>query len=370
MNIQEAREAMRSDMHSYWDSRGVRWEPGFEPSLYINDDPNLGIPYGLAYDALPTMSTEASSGIPAMLSTFIDPQIYEILFAPILVAEALGGEVQKGSWTDTAAMFPVGEVTGEVSSYDDMGSQGVSGYNMNYPNVESYLFHTNITYGDREVAMAAAGRFNIVAEKERAATTNLNRFMNYCYAYGVQGLQNYGTINAPELSVSLTPALKAYGGTTWFSGGVVRATANEIFTDFQTVIGQLIIQGDGQINTRTAMTAIFAATVENALTTTNAFGVSVTELLKKNYPNLKLVSGVQQYGSRTTYNSQGLAAGNLLQIIANDVGGQKAGFCAYNERMRAHRIVPELSSFKQKRTSGTWGSIIRMPLAISSMLGI
>ena len=369
MNFLEAQATLRADL-PVLDERGIRYEPGWEPKIYISDDPSKGMSYKMAYDALPTLSTEANSAIPAWMVTIVDPETYEILFAPIKVAEALGGEVQRGSWEDVAAMFPVVEATGEVSSYDDYSNSGVSGMNMNFPQREAYLFQTVINYGELEVARASKARVNIVSEKDKAAASNLNRFANYTYAFGVQGIQNYGTTNDPNLSASLTPALKAYGGTSWFSGGVVRATANEIFTDIQSIVTQLITQGDGQIDTQTPMTMVFSAVIDNAFTTTNAFNVSVSDLLKKNYPNLTMVSGVQQYGLQTTSNSQGLAGGNLIQIIAQRVAAQKTGFCGYNEKMRAHPIIREMSAFRQKKTSGTWGAIIRMPFAISSMLGV
>jgi hypothetical protein len=74
--------------------------------------------YTLAFDALPTLSTDPNSAIPTMLSTFIDPQRYQILFAP-LKAAVIYGEAQKGDWTQQTAMFPISENTGEVASYGD-----------------------------------------------------------------------------------------------------------------------------------------------------------------------------------------------------------------------------------------------------------
>ena len=249
MNLSEAIATCRADL-SVLDEKGIRYEPGWEPKVYISDDPNKGVSYKMAYDALPTLSTEANSAIPAFMVTIVDPETYEILFAPIKVAEALGGEVQRGSWTTVAAMFPVVEATGEVSSYDDYSNSGVSGMNMNFPQRQPYLFQTVINYGELEVARASEARVNIVAEKEKAAASNLNRFANYTYAFGVQGLENYGTTNNPNLPASLTPALKAYGGTAWFYQGVVRATANKMFTDIQSIVSQLITQGNGQIDTQ------------------------------------------------------------------------------------------------------------------------
>jgi hypothetical protein len=38
--------------------------------------------------------------------------------------------------------------------------------------------------------------------------------------------------------------------------------------------------------------------------------------------------------------------------------------------MRAHRVVPDTSSFRQKMTSGSWGFVNKKPAAFASMLGI
>jgi len=375
MTPQEAVATLRSDLPFLY-SRGIRFgsgienDPAWTPRIYVSDDPDRGCAFDMAMDALPTLTTEANSGVPMLFTNYIDPQPYEVLFAPIKVAEALGGEIQKGSWTDVSAMFPVDEITGETSSYDDYSNAGISGANMNWPQREAYLLQTIIQYGELEVARAGLARWNIVASKERAAASNLARFVNFAYAFGIRGLQNYGTTNDPSLSASLLPAPKALGGTAWIQGGVVKASANEIFTDIQTIITQLINQGDGQIDTQTPMTAVFPAVLDNALTTTNAFNVNVMDLLKKNYPSLKLVSGVQQYGAISASNPQGISGGNLFQIIATEVAGQKAGFCGYNEKMRAHPIIREMSAFRQKKTSGTWGAVLRMPFCIASMYGL
>jgi hypothetical protein len=77
-----------------------------------------------------------------------------------------------------------------------------------------------------------------------------------------------------------------------------------------------------------------------------------------------------QYQQTSTANPQGIAAGILVQLIAKNIDGQDTGFCAFNEKMRAHKIVQATSSFKQKVTAGTWGAVIRMPIAIASMLGV
>jgi hypothetical protein len=43
---------------------------------------------------------------------------------------------------------------------------------------------------------------------------------------------------------------------------------------------------------------------------------------------------------------------------------------AFTEKLRAHPVKVELSSFKQKKSQGTWGAIIYRPILIASMIGI
>ena len=64
------------------------------------------------------------------------------------------------------------------------------------------------------------------------------------------------------------------------------------------------------------------------------------------------------------------SAGNFVQLILDSVQGQKVAYPAYNEKMRAHKIIPDSSSWKQKTTQGTWGVILRMPVGVASMLGV
>jgi hypothetical protein len=62
--------------------------------------------------------------------------------------------------------------------------------------------------------------------------------------------------------------------------------------------------------------------------------------------------------------------GNLVQLIAKELDTQEVAFCAFNEKMRAHTIVRDVSSFKQKKSGGTWGTVLEQPTGIAQMLGV
>lgn len=326
--------------------------------------------YRIAMDAQPVLATAPNSGVPAFLTTLIDPAVYRILFSPTRAAEIFG-ETRKGTWVDQTAMFPVVEAVGEVSSYGDYNENGHASANMNWPQRQSYLFQTVAEYGELEVERAGLGRINWVGEVDGSATTILHRFLNTTYFFGVQGLQNFGLLNDPNLSAALTPATKAYGGVKWVNNGQIVATANEIFADIQALWYQIQSQqANGLVDKNTAMTLGLSPGSELAMTATNSFGVNVSDLLKKNFPNLKIVSAVQYDAAPNTSNPGGIPAGNLVQLIADEIEGQDTGYCAFNEKLRAHPIIRALSSWKKKMTSGSWGAIWRMPMAQSQMVGV
>ena len=363
MNLQEARAKFAAEM-PWVNERGVYFVGG---SSYIPDE--FRRDYTLAMDAQPGLTTDPNSAVPAMLTTYIDPSVYEILFSPTKAAEVLGEE-RKGDWLMDTAMFPVVEETGEVSSYGDYDENGNAGANTNWPQRQSYLFQTIMGYGERELERAGLARINWVSQINRSGANLLNRYMNLTYLFGVQGLQNYGLTNDPNLSAPLTPATKANGGVTWFTaGGSPNASANEVYNDVVALFEALVIANSGLVDKDTKLKLVMSPGSSVALTFTNSFNVNVEDLLKKNFTNLTIVT-VPQYGVQTTANSQGLAAGNLVQLIADDVEGQDTGFCAFSEKLRTHPIIRQLSSFRQKATSGTWGAIIRMPVAIQQMLGV
>ena len=331
--------------------------------------PEMRANVALAMDAVPAAFTAPNSGIPAYLNTLVDPEIFEILFAPNNATKVLK-EVKKGTWLDETAVFPTVEHTGEVSSYGDWSTNGRAGANSNWPARQAYLFQTMKSYGERELERAGLARLNWVAEIDKAAASVMKKFENLCYMFGVAGLQNYGLTNDPNLPAAISPATKAAGnGNVWIYSGNVNATANEIFADIQSLFIQLVTQTQGLVDAKSPMKLTMSPTLETALTTTNSFNVSVNDLIKKNFPNLTIETCVQ-FGALSAANPQGVAAGNLMQLMVDTIEGQDTGYCAYNEKMRAHAVIKGHSSFEQKVTGGVWGAVIRQPFGIAQMIGL
>jgi len=363
MNLQEAIQGWGSDRQQF-EALGAIFP---DVQQYIPD--GYAGNFNIAMDAQPQLMTAPNSGIPAFLTTMIDPSVFEVLFTPTKAAEIFG-EVKKGDWTDQTAMFPVVEHAGEVSSYGDFNNNGHVTVNANWPQRQAYLYQTIEEYGDLELDRAGVAKINWVTELNKSAATIMNRYQNFTYFFGVAGLQNFGALNDPSLQASLTPAPKAGGGNAWVNGnGVVIATANEIFNDILACFYQLVSQSGGLVDNETKVVLALSPGSKLALNQTNSFGLNVYKLLKENFPNIRIVDAVQ-YGARTVGNPQGIVGGNFLQLIAVEIEGQQTGFSAFNEKMRMHRLIPGLSSYSQKITGGTWGTVIRMPIAVVSMIGI
>jgi len=383
-HLSSARAAWQSD-RADWENRGV-----FLPHItaYLPDawkgNPKLAQDemmqmaqdsyggYGhnsMAMDAPPLLFTEPNSAIPALLTTTIDPDVFRILFAPNKAAEALGGEVKRGDWLQDIIYFPVVEATGEVSSYGDYNENGNAGINVGWPARQNYLFQVIKEYGEREVERGGLARINWVAEIDRAAAQTIAKFMNLSYLFGIAGLQNYGLANDPNLSPALTPGVKAAGGTEWILDGRINATANEIYADLEALFYQLVMQTGGLVDTDAQITLLMSPGAQVALTATNSFGVNVRDLVEKNFANIKIVT-VPQYAARGPLMPSGVAAGEWVQMIANEVEGQKFAFPAYSEKMRSHPVIRARSSFSQKVSAGTWGTIMRMPAAAAQMIGV
>jgi hypothetical protein len=317
----------------------------------------------LAMDAAYPLVTSPNSGIPAMLSTYVDPKLIQVLVAPMAVATAVGGEVKKGDWTSTAAMFPMVESTGEVTSYGDYENSGSSGVNVQFPQRQPYHFQVMSNWGELEMARAGLAKIDYASQVNIASALALNKFQNKSYALGVSGLQLYGCLNDPALPADLTPNTKASpnSGTAWvLSDGTINATAVEVQRDISKMFYNLQKRSNGLVETTDKMTLIMSPQSSVAMTITDAFNVNVADILKKTYPNLEIRT-VPEYAT---------ASGEKVQLVLEEYEGQRTWDCAFTEKMRAHAIITAASSYRQKKSAGTWGTIVYRPLFVCGMIGV
>ncbi|MEQ5183171.1 major capsid family protein [Providencia alcalifaciens] len=289
--------------------------------------------------------TTPNAGVLSLFTTYVDPKLIETLVTPMRMAEIFG-ETKKGDWTTQTAHFPVIESTGETSSYGDYSNNGQAGVNVNWPERQPYHYQTIIRLGEREMAMAGAAKIDWSSRKQMAGVLTLNKFQNKSYIYGIDGLKNYGILNDPSALPSIT-------STPWaaMDGEGVYESIRKLYTE-------LIKQTRGHVDKNTPMVLLLSPDQETNLTKTNQYNVNVTDQLSKNFPNLEIRS-IPEFSTD---------AGEVVKLIVREYEGQETLDLSFTEKMRVHAMIPELSSWKQKRSQGTFGCIIYRPMFIASML--
>ena len=297
----------------------------------------------MAMDA--SLLTPPNSGIPVEYTAFLDPAIIRILNAPRR-ARKIVGERKIGDWTTPYVRFTQIEQTGFV--------------NPTFPTRENYVFETTIEYGDRETDIASRAKFNLVSEKQVSAATTIDLAMNRFYFYGVAGLQNFGLLNDPNLPNALTPENGASGQKTWPT-----KTAVERYNDILALVADLSARSKGYIDENSRLKLVISpARSPLLLGTSDLMANSVKALLKEGLPNLEVVVAPEMSTD----------AGEMMMLFADvvdaDDTANKVADLVFSEKMRAGRVVPYLSHFKQKYSAGTFGAVVFQPFAVASMLGI
>lgn len=302
---------------------------------------------GFTMDAQPELVTVANAGIPGFLTNWVDPKLIEVLVAPMKAA-LIYGEEKKGDWTTEDVYFSVIESQGEVSSYGDFSANGSVEINSNFPQRQTYHYQTFTQWGEREMAKAALAKIDQASRLNIASVLLLNKFQNASYFFGINGLQIYGGLNDPTLYAPIAASEP------WSSSA---ATSQTIYDDIRALFQQVQSQSNGLVAQDMSMVLALSPTNEVNLAKTNEFNVNVRDQLKKNFPNMRIENAVE---FSTT-------SGELVQLIVEDLDGTETTTCSFTEKLRAHAVVQDASSWKQKKSQGTSGTVIFRSFLIGQM---
>ena len=325
---------------------------GFMP--YSVKDGRITVDYAaasrqLAMDA--AASTAPNIGAPAALYTYIDPRIVQVLFG-VTNASKFFAPNKVGSWEQDFATFEVEEIEGNVTAYNDYADGVTTDVNYNFPSRQIYRYQTTIKYGDLESDKASAAKIPLVSRKQFAAAEIIARAENKFQMYGVKGIQSYGMLNDPNLPSSISP-ISVNSKSTW-------ADANIVYNDISKLWSALTANNAGHLETNAPIVLGVSNKMISYLTIPNQYGKTAKVLLTENFPNLEIV----QVPELST------TSGEMLYMTVRDLYGDETGWTAFAEKFRMGRLIPELSSYKQKASAATWGCVIRRPSLVATMLGI
>lgn len=362
MDVNAARAAAKAghtaELLRDWKERGVSFDSRLgrigilhRPSEDIRakfdeDNPSVMI----SCDAQPELVTQANGGIPAWMTNYFDPKIIELSVSPMRATEIVGSEEKKGDWTTTHAQFISVELTGETSAYGDFNNNGSSSANLNFPIRQSFLYQTFTNWGELQMARAGNARVDWANKVNAASIMVLNKYQNASYFFGISGIPNYGLLNDPNLGPSIAATAPWNASTT---------TPEQVYEDVRRMYVQMQYQSGGTIRLDYPMTLAMSNTLEPALDKTNTFGLTARKQLMLHFPKLTIMTAVE-------YST---AAGEFVQLICRSVDGQETATTGFTEKMRAHAVVVGSSSWSQKKSQGTLGTVIFNYTAISSLLG-
>lgn len=319
--------------------------------------------------ALPsyTPTTAPNSAVPALFTTYTDPVVIRALVTPTR-SEAIYGSAKKGDWTTDTAQFPVVELSGYASAYDDYSAIGTADGNANWVPRQSFHFQTWTRWGEREVERMGAAKIDWVNQKNLASVSVLNKNANAINLFGLEGMELFGALNDPSLPAAIAPVAKvapsgsAAQGNTWAD----IADPVQVYADILKAFGVLSAQLGGNLTLESPMTLVIPTERQQCLLYTNQYQVSLADLLKKNLPNL-VVETLPEAGTTL---AGGQASTTLMQLFATEIEGQRSVTTAFTEKLRAHVVEQYSSNFRQKKSQGTWGTIWFYPHACVTMAGI
>lgn len=339
--------------------------PTFKDFIQVANAQGISFPATvnrLAMDADPQPLLPASGGIPAVVSTFIDPTIVETLFTPNRAATILGREEKKGSWAQDNFMIQRIEGTGDTVAYDDYSEQGAVQVTSQWENRQVYRYQTMVEYGELEQARYGLAMLPYAAKKQQMAVAILDQDANKFYFYGVSGLLNYGLLNDPSLPAPISPIPdpNASNAVLWS-----QKTVLGIYNDILALYEDLVTRTKGIVGNGIDMAAplVLAMSPQASVYFKKAnevFGNTVEKMVRDTFPNIR-IEVAPQYST---------TAGELVQMFVSSAQGQEVGFMAYSEKLRAHPLITEVSSYKQKYSGTTYGAVITQPYLFAQMLGV
>lgn len=325
-----------------------------EQGIYLQNSVNR-----LAMDADPQPQLAANGGIPAIVSTFIDPTVVETLFTPNRAVQIFGKEEKRGAWAQDSFLIQRIEETGDTVAYDDYSNQGAVQITSDWEQRQVYRYQTMVTYGELEQERYGLAMLPYAAKKQAAAINVLNQDQNKFYFYGVAGLKNYGLLNDPALPAPISP-LTVDGNVLWSAKAVI-----DIYNDILALYEDLInrtngIVGDG-IDMASPLVLAMSPQISVYFKKANEiFGNTVEKMVKDTFPNIRIETA-PQYST---------TSGELVQMFVASAQGQDVGFMAYSEKLRSHPLVTDVSSYKQKYSATTYGTVVTQPMLFAQMLGV
>ena len=287
------------------------------------------------------------------------PDVVEVVTAAREI-DAIVGRTVAGRWEDEEIVQRVLERTGQARPYGDHADIPLSSWNINFEARDVVRFEEGIQVGVLEELRAGAMNVSSQSEKRAAAAESLAIELNNVGFFGYNASTNktYGLLNDPNLPAYTTVATGAGGYTTWST-----KTYDEICTDIKTAFAALRTKSGNLFKPErdAAVLAIAVADMEY-LNTQNAYGITVYDYIKKNYPNTRIESAVQLDGAN--------GGANVFYLIADKINGGRVIDQVVQDVFRLVGTEKKSKVFLEDYSNATAGVLVKQPIGVVRYSGI
>ena len=372
-------KARQSIEHSHFKARDVRAMQKYNPKTYRDVEALMAIGIGMDEDVVREMAeskylrkmakaamtmdaiqptvTTASIQVPIQFLQNWLPGFVYVMTAPREIDEFVG-ITTSGSWEDAQIVQGILERVGTSVPYGDLTNIPYSSWNTNF-NIRTVVrFEEGMHVGRLETAEAARMRVDNAGVKRQSAALGLEIIRNSVGFYGFNNGDNntYGFLNDPALPAYVQVA-SGVAGYTWSV-----KTFLEICKDIRTAVVALRTNSQGLINPeRLKLTLAVATDAVDWLSTTSDFGISVSDWLKKAYPNIRVVSAPQLDNAN--------AGDNVFYLFAEEVNDEST-----DDSRTFIQVVPAkfqmmgveqlAKSYKEDYSNATAGVMVKRPYAV------
>jgi hypothetical protein len=313
--------------------------------------------HAYSMDAIQPTITTPSIQVPIQFLQNWLPGFVFIMTAP-READEFMGITTSGSWEDAQVVQGVLERVGTAVVYGDQTNVPYSSWNTNFLTRTVVRFEEGMSVGRLETAEAARMRVDNAGTKRRAAALSLEIIRNFVGFYGFNMGNNntYGFLNEPSLP-SYVEVTTGVAGFTWSV-----KTFLEICKDIRTAIVALRTNSSGLINPeKVKLTLAVATDAVDWLSTTSDFGISVSEWMKKAYPNIRVVNAPQLNNANAGDNVFYLYAEEVTDDSTDD---SRTWVQVVPAKFQVLGVEQLAKSYKEDYSNATSGAFLKRPYAV------
>jgi hypothetical protein len=291
------------------------------------------------------------------------PGFVEVMTEARRIDELCGIAVQ-GSWEDEEVIQGVLEKMGEAQPYGDQTNVPLSSWNVNYERRTVVRFEEGMKVGRLEEARASRINLDSASSKREAAARSLEIIRNRIGFRGYNNGENrtYGFLNDPSLGAYVPFPNGAGGSPTWAS-----KTFLEICLDIRIMVGSVRVQSGDLIDPeRTPMTLALSTNVIDAMSTTSDFGNSVSDWLKKSYPQVRVISAPELTGANAGDNAAYLYAESVSESGSDD---NRTWVQVVPQKFMTLGVMQMTKAYEEDYTNATAGVMCKRPYAVVRFSG-